>query len=82
MPALKLVDKIPNLDSVKVNPIVKKRLNERGNVASVQAIGGKDEEVEVDPQDDMPSIIDFGIAIFFIIFGIIAAAAGLSSSLL
>lgn len=82
MPALKLVDKIPNLDSVKVNPIVKKRLNERGNVASVQAIGGKDEEVEDDPQDEMPSIIDFGIAIFFIIFGIIAAAAGLSSSLL
>mmetsp|Transcript_16865 Transcript_16865/g.31936 ORF Transcript_16865/g.31936 Transcript_16865/m.31936 type:complete len:840 (-) Transcript_16865:30-2549(-) len=82
IPALKLVDKIPNLDSIKVNPAVKKRLNERGNVASIQAIEGKDEEVEDDPQDDMPSIIDFGIAIFFIIFGIIATAAGLSSSLL
>lgn len=82
IPALKLVDKIPNLDSVKVNPAVKKRLNERGNVASVEAIVGKDDEVEDDPQDDMPSVIDFGVAIFFIIFGIIAAAAGLSSSLL
>lgn len=80
-PTVKLVDKIPNLDSVKVNPLVKKRLNERRNVVSVQADGGKSDE-EDDPQDDMPSVFDFTTAVFYILFGVIAATAGLYSSLL
>jgi len=84
-PTVKLVDKIPNyLDAVKVNPIVRKRLNERRNVVSVQADGGKgdEEDEEDDPQDDMPSVFDFTTAVFYILFGVIAASAGLSSSLL
>lgn len=82
IPKLKLVDKIPNLDVVKVNPLVKKRLHERGSIASIRTAGGKDEEEEDDPQDDMPTIVDFAIAIFYVLFGVVAAAAGLSSSLL
>jgi len=79
--SVKLVDKIPNLDALKVNPNVKKRLNERKSVVSIQTDGGKDDE-EDDPQDDMPSAMDFVIAIFYILFGMVAAFAGLYSSLL
>eukprot|EP00559_Dactyliosolen_fragilissimus_P002232 CAMPEP_0184858172 /NCGR_PEP_ID=MMETSP0580-20130426/3298_1 /TAXON_ID=1118495 /ORGANISM="Dactyliosolen fragilissimus" /LENGTH=905 /DNA_ID=CAMNT_0027354175 /DNA_START=70 /DNA_END=2787 /DNA_ORIENTATION=+ len=38
-----------------------------------------EESGEIDPQDDTPSIADFLLAIFFIIFGVIAASAGLFS---
>jgi sodium-coupled neutral amino acid transporter 11 len=80
-PTVKLVDKTPNLDAVKVNPLVKKRLNERRNAVSVQNDEGKSDE-EDDPQDDMPSVFDFVTAVFYILFGVIAATAGLYSSLL
>lgn len=78
---MQLVDKIPNLDGLKVNQLVKQRLNERKSVASVQADGSKDEE-EDDPQDNMPSAMDFAIAVFYILFGMVAVFAGLYSSLL
>ena len=40
------------------------------------------EEGEMDPQDDTPSLLDFLIAIFLIMFGFMAAFAGVFSVIL
>jgi len=46
----------------------------------VEAHPSKEEEEE-DPQDNMPSLFDFVLAIFYVLFGFVAAFAGLYSSL-
>lgn len=79
--SVKLVDKIPDLDKVKLNPDVKRRMRTSGLIASIQAEKNATEKGEDDPQDDMPSIFDFFIAVTYIMFGAIAACAGLWSSL-
>jgi len=58
--------------AVKASPIVVKR-----NVAVVVE---KKEEGEDDPQDNPPSVVDFVVAICYVLFGVVAAIAGLYSS--
>jgi len=43
---------------------------------------GMDEDGEDDPQDDPPTFLDYSIAIFLFVFGIIAATAGMVSTLM
>jgi len=74
------VVKAPRLDKIKVAPAVVKRMYERGNVVSIAVRTGRDDDGEDDPQDEDPSVMDFAIAIFYILFGLVAASAGLFSS--
>ena len=78
----RLIDEVPKsltVDEVKAHPAVKQRIFERGNLISLAPIRTKD-EMEDDPQDSMPTVFDFAIAIFYIVFGVVAACAGLYSS--
>ncbi len=81
---VRVVDEIPktlSMDKIKVHPLVKERMSARGNVSSIVQVGGKQDEEE-DPQDEMPSVFDFALAMFYVIFGFVAAFAGLYSSML
>jgi len=70
-----------NLGKVKAPHDVMKRMHERGNVISVNVMNNrKDEDGEDDPQDDIPSKWDFVLAIVYILFGAVAASAGLFSA--
>lgn len=66
-----------SLDEVKAHPSVKKRLSERSDFVSI-TVGGEEDEEE-DPQSNI-LLIDFVVAIFYVVFGVVAAFAGLYSS--
>jgi hypothetical protein len=71
-----------NTSKVGVNPIVSKKIQQKGSsiVSIVKASPNTRNEIgEDDPQSDPPSVLDFVIAIFFVLFGFLAGFAGVFS---
>jgi hypothetical protein len=67
----------PNKDYQSINQKIGAMAKSAAN--QQQSIEGDDIAIEDDPQGDPPRALDFAIAIFYIIFGIIAMFAGLAS---
>jgi len=62
------------------HPQEMKQLSDKGRINLGGTIIVVKDEVEDDPQDDSPSAIDFAVAIFYVVFGVVALSAGLLSA--
>ena len=69
-------------DNVKASPEILKQMQQNENVDSViQTSPDKEYKGEEDPQASSPTIMDFVIACSFVIFGFVAAFAGVFSTI-
>ncbi len=71
-------------DNMKSNADMLKKLNQKDETISVvtETTGTTQPDFcEVDPQDELPTVVDFCIAVYYVIFGFVAAFAGVFSAM-
>mmetsp|Transcript_22225 Transcript_22225/g.27265 ORF Transcript_22225/g.27265 Transcript_22225/m.27265 type:complete len:863 (+) Transcript_22225:179-2767(+) len=81
IPTRTFISAYSKYDNIKANPRILHQMNQKGEFVEVVKASPNSTKVDVenDPQDATPSLLDFMIAMFYVLFGLVAVFAGLFS---